>query len=438
MDAHGNTGPSQAQPTTSAQKAKKQDGPWQPLEDEILKRAIRHHHGVQALEPARDSRQVGTGPLSLKWSDISELCFSNGCKRDAKQCRERWVNHLDPNIEHGQQITEAEGQMLFDLIRQNGRKWAQIGRRMRKPENQLKNYYYQQDKKLKNQNKHHSPRRESRVERQQHQHYAYSQPQPVPASRLLPEPRPSYSSSSTMGSHSRRTSVASNFSNPGLTYDHGSPAESSPRSPHGSFPPHILPPFESKSPSPRAQHSSSMDRSLSMHSVPSVPSTPYDHSMLDSQPMAHQRSEASISTGSHGQPQSSYGGFARTGYTTGQDVYGHHDDHSHYASSMERSDSWSSQAMEYQHGRAEFAAREERARQEQARRGHDYERSVPRTSYIYEPLSAPPTRTTIPYWGHQHQPQNSTLASANPNGQPSSADNDRKASMVMNIHNLLN
>jgi hypothetical protein len=47
--------------------------------------------------------------------------------RIAKQCRERWYNHLDPNIKRGT-WAPFEDQIIMDAIKRIGTKWADIAR----------------------------------------------------------------------------------------------------------------------------------------------------------------------------------------------------------------------------------------------------------------------------------------------------------------------
>lgn len=234
MAGHGIGGSSQPRVAIASpgakQKPKKQDGPWGSTEDDLLKYAIQIIHGIQAIQPRVEPYKPG--PASLRWSEISDYCFTMGCRRDAKQCRERWVNHLDPNTDHGEQLTEAEGQEVMHWVKLMGKKWAEIGRLMGKTENQVKNYWYQQYKKHMNQTKQQHSRRESHAA--SHAARRRQIQQNRRASRTLPAPRSTSSPSyPVLGSHSRRTSTASSsFSNPGLTNEAGSPAEYSPRSPH--------------------------------------------------------------------------------------------------------------------------------------------------------------------------------------------------------------
>lgn len=45
--------------------------------------------------------------------------------RNGKQCRERWVNHLDPSLKHDEWTTD-EDKILFEQYKIYGSKWASI------------------------------------------------------------------------------------------------------------------------------------------------------------------------------------------------------------------------------------------------------------------------------------------------------------------------
>ena len=63
-------------------------------------------------------------------------------KRSAKQCRERWHNHLDSNIKKDP-ITVDEEKKLFELHKVYGNKWAQIANEMNgRTDNSIKNHFY--------------------------------------------------------------------------------------------------------------------------------------------------------------------------------------------------------------------------------------------------------------------------------------------------------
>lgn len=57
------------------------------------------------------------------WAQIAELMPG----RISKQCRERWINHLDPNL-CKQQWTPEEDRRILELHAQLGNKWSKISK----------------------------------------------------------------------------------------------------------------------------------------------------------------------------------------------------------------------------------------------------------------------------------------------------------------------
>ena len=55
------------------------------------------------------------------WTKLAELLPG----RIGKQCRERWINHLDPDINHGP-FTADEDKRIIELHQIHGNKWAKI------------------------------------------------------------------------------------------------------------------------------------------------------------------------------------------------------------------------------------------------------------------------------------------------------------------------
>ncbi|KAF8037897.1 hypothetical protein BT93_B0668 [Corymbia citriodora subsp. variegata] len=64
-----------------------------------------------------------------------------GLARTGKSCRLRWMNYLRPNIRHGN-ITKEEEDMIIELHRLLGNKWATIAARLPgRTDNEIKNYW---------------------------------------------------------------------------------------------------------------------------------------------------------------------------------------------------------------------------------------------------------------------------------------------------------
>jgi hypothetical protein len=73
------------------------------------------------------------GPTS--WHDVAKLLPG----RNAKQCRERWFNHLDPNIDKGP-WTPADDMTILEWVLRIGTKWSTIAKMIpRRTDNSIKN-----------------------------------------------------------------------------------------------------------------------------------------------------------------------------------------------------------------------------------------------------------------------------------------------------------
>ncbi|OQR84871.1 myb-like DNA-binding protein [Achlya hypogyna] len=136
-------------------------GPWTPEQDEALKKAMEIHvdrnwRAVADMVPGRDDSQclqrwqkvlkpglvkghwshaedvklrdlVRDAPTlaAIRWKDVAEKISG----RTAKQCRERWKNHLDPTIAKGA-FTDAEDVALEAAFADYGNGWSKIAKRL--------------------------------------------------------------------------------------------------------------------------------------------------------------------------------------------------------------------------------------------------------------------------------------------------------------------
>ena len=103
----------------SAAAAASKKNAWTPEEDAILTRVV---------------AQEGAG----HWTKVA----AHLPHRMGRQCRERWFNHLAPDVKKGYWTAE-EDRLILDAVREHGTKWSTIQKKLPgRSDNSIKNRYY--------------------------------------------------------------------------------------------------------------------------------------------------------------------------------------------------------------------------------------------------------------------------------------------------------
>lgn len=163
------SGPVPLAPTRSRNRTKKPGNTWTPEEDALLARLVKdckdnkEWSTIAKSFPGKTNRQVlahwnkVVNPAIVRgswtreedeiiikwvkekgpsqWSSLADLLPG----RIPKQCRERWCNRLDPNINRSS-WTQEEDTILINTMKAIGPKWAEIARHLPgRTDNSVKN-----------------------------------------------------------------------------------------------------------------------------------------------------------------------------------------------------------------------------------------------------------------------------------------------------------
>lgn len=79
---------------------------------------------------------------NISWSEIAKLFSENVGVRTSKQCRERWVNYLEPGISF-KKYSIKEQELVFMYSKIYGNHWSKIAKELKgRTENSVKNFFY--------------------------------------------------------------------------------------------------------------------------------------------------------------------------------------------------------------------------------------------------------------------------------------------------------
>jgi hypothetical protein len=103
-------------------------------------------HVKKKFTPAEDLllQEVVTASETLDWTQIA----SHFPERNGRQCRDRWVNYVNPTIINGPWTADEE-RLLDERFREFGTKWKQIAESFpNRSANQIKNHWLTKQRRM--------------------------------------------------------------------------------------------------------------------------------------------------------------------------------------------------------------------------------------------------------------------------------------------------